>query len=61
MSQTLPPNQDIGRVEIDWFIKRVEDTQHYSNLIQFLMKLDKRFKKDPWVEVRLAQRYFSRP
>lgn len=62
MSWTLPPNQDIGRIDIDWLTKQVEDTRHRTNLWRFLYKLDKRFGPvDPWGEVRLAQRYFSRP
>lgn len=44
-------------------LEQVERTERYFALIKFLIKLDPRFERamDPWVGVRIAQRYYSRP
>ena len=66
MSWTLPPNGDIGRMEVDWLTKRVEDLTAVNKLYVLLYKLEPRrfpfgglrIKED---ELSLAARYYSKP
>lgn len=64
MSWTLPPNGDVGRIDIDWLTQRLEKQQAINNLLKFLFKIDPtRFGKKMFVEDEILQahRYFSRP
>ena len=47
---------------LNTLLKQVEDANHYSQLYRFLKKLDTRFKlADPWYDLKVAQRMYSRP
>lgn len=66
MSWTLPPNGDIGRIELDWLSKRVADVSAVNKLYVLLYKLEPR--RFPFAgmmsdknELSLAARYYSRP
>ena len=48
---------------VNTLLEQVERTERYVALSKFLLKLDPRFKQaiDPWIELRVVQRYYSRP
>ena len=51
-----------SELNADALFEQVEDTRICVKLWLFLRKLDSRFGDvDPWFELQLAQRYYSRP
>lgn len=64
MSWTLPPNGDIGRIDIDWLSTRMENITAVNKLYVLLHKLEpRRFPFGGMVDsnLQMAQKYYSRP
>lgn len=62
LKQTSVSDLNAGSV-MKTLLDSVEDIRQKENLLKFLQKLDSRFKLlgDPWSELKIAQRYYSRP